>query len=118
MIYALRGAITVEKDTAEAVDDAVKELMSEIFSANSLSEDEIISVIFSQTKDIRSRNAAAACRRGGFCASAPLFCVQEADTEGSLPLAVRVLITVDRNEKNPVMVYLRGASILRPEWKR
>ena len=93
-------------------------IMSEIFSANSLSEDEIISVIFSQTKDIRSRNAAAACRRGGFCASAPLFCVQEADTEGSLPLAVRVLITVDRNEKNPVMVYLRGASILRPEWKR
>ena len=68
MIYALRGAITVEKDTAEAVDDAVKELMSEIFSANSLSEDDIISVIFSQTKDIRSRNAAAACRRGGFCA--------------------------------------------------
>ena len=73
MIYALRGAITVEKDTAEAVDDAVKELMSEIFSANSLSEDDIISVIFSQTKDIRSRNAAAACRRGGFCTSAPLF---------------------------------------------
>ena len=118
MIYALRGATTVEKDTPEAVDSAVKELMAEIFNANCLSEDEIISLIFSQTKDIRSRNAAAACRRGGFCASAPLFCVQEADTEGSLPLAVRVIITVEKSEKKPVMVYLRGASVLRPEWKR
>ena len=118
MIYALRGATTVDSDTAEAVDSAVSELMDELFRLNDISEDEIVSVLFSQTKDIRSRNAAAACRRGGFCAKAPLFCVQEADTEGALPLAVRVLLTVDKEEKAPVMVYLKGASVLRPDWKR
>ena len=67
MIYAIRGAITVDSDKAEDVDIAVKELMSELYAANSLSDDDIVSVIFSQTKDIRSRNAAAACRKGGFC---------------------------------------------------
>lgn len=118
MIYAIRGAITVDSDTAGDVDRAVKELMSELFSANSISDDDIVSVIFSQTKDIRSRNAAAACRKGGFCKEVPLFCVQEADTEGALPLAVRVMITVDKEEKNPAMVYLKGASVLRPDWKR
>ena len=118
MIYAIRGAITVDSDTAGDVDRAVKELMSELFSANSLSDDDIVSVVFSQTKDIRSRNAAAACRHGGFCREAPLFCVQEADTEGSLPLAIRAMVTVDKAEKNPAMVYLKGASVLRPDWKR
>ena len=56
MIYAIRGAITVDSDKAEDVDIAVKELMSELYAANSLSDDDIVSVIFSQTKDIRSRN--------------------------------------------------------------
>ena len=106
MIYAIRGAITVDSDKAEDVDIAVKELMSELYAANSLFDDDIVSVIFSQTKDIRSRNAAAACRKGGFCKEVPLFCVQEADTEGALPLAVRVMITVDKEEKNPAMLDL------------
>ena len=118
MIYALRGAITVGEDTAEAVDDAVKELMSEIFSANSLSEDEIISVIFSQTKDIRSRNAAAACRRGGFCASAPLFCVQEAEINGMMPRVIRLMVVVGHEKEGEArMVYLRRAAALRPDLK-
>ena len=101
MIYAIRGAITVDSDKAEDVDNR-----------------DIAAIIFSQTHDIRTRNAAAACRKAGFAAKVPLFCVQEADTEGALPLAVRVMITVDKEEKNPAMVYLKGASVLRPDWKR
>ncbi len=117
--YAIRGAITVDENTKDAVDCAVRELMSALYEANGITDDDIVSVIFSQTKDITSRNAAAACRHGGFCSEVPLFCVQEADVENSLPLTVRVLVTVGHEaEKKPRMIYLKGAAILRPEWKK
>ncbi len=115
-MYALRGAITADLDTAEAIDEAVKEMIGSLFSLNGLKEEDIVSVLFSQTKDLRSRNAAAACRKAGFCARVPLFCVQEADTENALEKAIRVLVTVDgKMEGKPHMVYLKGASVLRPD---
>ncbi len=115
-MFALRGAVTADQDTKEAIDEAVALMMGEILRRNSLSEDEIVSVLFSQTKDLRSRNAAAACRAGGYMSKAPLFCVQEADTEGALERAIRVLITVYGEPREVSMVYLKGASSLRPDY--
>ena len=117
-IFALRGATTVECDSAELIDEAVAELMESIIKENSICEADMLSVIFSQTKDLRKRNAAAACRRAGFCSAVPLFCLQEADIEGGLPYAIRVLITVKGDVKKQNMVYLRGASNLRPDLKK
>ena len=54
--YAIRGAITVDENTKDAVDCAVRELMSALYEANGITDDDIVSVIFSQTKDITSRN--------------------------------------------------------------
>ena len=118
-MYALRGAITADLDTAEAIDEAVKEMIGSLFSLNGLKEEDIVSVLFSQTKDLRSRNAAAACRKAGFCAHVPLFCVQEATIAGGLPLAIRVLLLVNhKKEREARMVYLRGAASLRPEYNK
>ena len=115
-MYALRGAITADEDTQEAVDEAVGLMMTALFSSNDLKEDRLVSVLFSQTKDLRSRNAAAACRANGFCSHTPLFCVQEADTDGALAKTIRVLVTVDGEPlSEPCMVYLKGAGILRPD---
>ena len=117
-IFALRGATTVEEDIPQLVDEAVGEMMEHLLRENNLEEKDLVSVIFSQTKDIRSRNAAAACRKAGYCSSVPLFCVQEADTDGALEKAIRVLITAKGESRDVKMAYLRGASNLRPDLKK
>ncbi len=116
-IYALRGATTVSSDFPNDVDEAVRELMEALYRENEITDEDVAAVIFSQTHDIRTRNAAAACRKSGFAATTPLFCVQEADISGGLRFAIRVLIIINHaREKEPKMVYLRNASSLRPDY--
>lgn len=118
-VYALRGATTVAHDSPAEVDEAVKELMDRLYSENGLFDRDVAFILFSQTRDIRTRNAAAACRSSGFGILTPLFCVQEADIAGGLPLAIRVMVLVNhRKEREARMVYLRGASSLRPEYSK
>ncbi len=114
--YALRGATTVESDSPELIDLAVKELFETILQKNGLQETELGFVLFSQTSDLKSRNAAAAVRKGGYCSAVPLFCVQEAEIDGMLHRCIRVLITVNHeplSEKH--MIYLRESAKLRPD---
>ena len=117
-IYAIRGA-TVEFDSVSEIDKAVKEMFSEILSKNSITEEEIAFVLFSQTSDLKSRNAAAAVRKAGYCSSVPLFCVQEAEINGMLDKVIRVLVQVNHPKNGePKMVYLNRAEKLRPDLKR
>ena len=116
-IYCIRGATTISSDFPNEVDESVKELMEALYRENGITDDDIASVIFSQTHDIRTRNAAAACRKAGYCVKVPLFCVQEADISGGLRHAIRVLITINHARvKEPRMVYLRDAVSLRPDY--
>ncbi len=118
-IYAIRGATTVEFDSVSEIDKAVKEMFSEILSKNSITEEEIAFVLFSQTSDLKSRNAAAAVRKAGYCSSVPLFCVQEAEINGMLDKVIRVLVQVNHPKNGePKMVYLNRAEKLRPDLKR
>ena len=106
-------------DSVSAIDQAVKELFFTILDENVITEDEISFVLFSQTSDLRSRNAAAAVRKAGYCSSVPLFCVQEAEINGMLDKVIRVLVQVNHPRKqDPVMVYLNRAEKLRPDLKR
>ena len=105
--------------TPSEVDEAVGELMERLYSENGISDSDAAFILFSQTRDIRTRNAAAACRRCGYGTLTPLFCVQEADIAGGLSLAIRVMVLVNhRKEREPRMVYLRGASSLRPDYTK
>lgn len=110
---AIRGATTITKDAAEEVKSAVGELLNEIYRRNALSGDEVISIQFTNTADIRSYYPAKAAREAGFF-SAPLFSAQEPEINGALPLCIRVMLLVE-NDKTPVHVYLRGAVTLRKD---
>lgn len=110
---AIRGAITVNKDTAEEVKSAVKELLLTVSERNRLKDEDIVCIHFSNTVDIRSYYPAKAAREAGFY-SAPLFSAQEPEIDGSLPLCIRVMLLVDADIK-PVHVYLRGAAALRKD---
>lgn len=118
-LAAFRGAVCVE-NTPESITENVCLMCRELFSRNSIKADDIVSLQFTITKDITKLNPATALRRGdcGLDVTAvPLFCSQEAEIEGGMPLVVRALLTAYTEEgcerRN---VYLNGAEKLRPDW--
>lgn len=116
MIRALRGATQLRADDAAEMADAVVELMGELLARNDLTTDDLISVIFTSTPDLRSAFPAAAARTLGI-GDVPLICAQELDVVGALPRVVRVMAhaALDRPRGEIVHVYLRGAEVLRQD---
>lgn len=115
IVYALRGAVQLAKDSEDQVMEKTKRLVVELLKANTIDESDIISLQFSQTEDIRSMNPATALRTAGFH-DVPLFCTQEPSCRGSLPLTIRVLLTYrSSEEKKQNHVYIDGAEVLRPD---
>lgn len=117
--HAIRGATSVEADSAEGVGEATRELLHEIVARNSLEIDEIVSVVFTATQDLRSVFPALAAREMGW-ASVPLLCASEIPVEGAMPHCLRVLIQVELRapRKLDTHVYLRNAVSLRPDLHR
>ncbi len=116
-IRGLRGAITVDEDSADAVLSATRELLLAILEANpTLEPEEIASVLFTLTDDLRSVYPAQAARELGW-EDVPLMCAQEIPVQGSLPTCIRVMIHWNTSlaQKDVHHVYLRGAVRLRPD---
>ncbi len=112
---AVRGAVGVKENEKEAIHGAAIELMETLLQRNGITEDRIVSILFSMTKDLTKANPAASIRTVGFTET-PLFCVQEADIEAAMPRVIRVLVTYrSENGKPPIPVYLGGAQALRPD---
>ena len=116
---SIRGAITVESNTRESILEASDELLREIINTNGLYKDEIVDIMFSATKDLNAVYPAAAARAMGIV-EAGLFCVQEMDVPGSLPMCLRILLHADvssagKKQSDMRHVYLKGAEVLRPD---
>ena len=116
MVRGLRGATTVDMDTAAQVMERTQELMREIMARNELVEDDIVSVVFTATPDVTSIFPATAIREIGFGA-VPLLCAAEIPVPGAMPLCVRVLLHVytTRSRDEIHHVYLHGAQGLRDD---
>jgi chorismate mutase len=114
-LRAVRGAITVDRDAAPAVDAAVRELLEQLIDANGIDERDLVSAIFSATPDLRSRNPATAARALGWT-DVPMMCVAEVETDGALDRCVRVLLHVSVADGRALRpVYLGEARCLRPD---
>jgi chorismate mutase len=115
VIRAVRGAVGIERNDRQEIHSGAYRLVGEILHRNKIEEAQIISVLFSVTKDLTKGNPATGLRANGF-ADTPLFCVQEADIEGAEPRIIRVLLTYSaENGQAPVSVYLGRAAELRPD---
>ena len=116
MVRGLRGATTVDADTAAQVTERSQELMREIMARNELVEDDIVSVVFTATPDVTSIFPATAIREIGFGA-VPLLCAAEIAVPGAMPLCIRVLLHVHTTRSRDEMhhVYLHGAQGLRDD---
>ncbi len=115
-VRGLRGATTVEEDTVSQVTERSQELMHELMASNGLVEDDVISVLFTATADVKSTFPATAIREIGFGA-VPLLCAAEIAVPGSKPLCIRVLMHVHTSKSRDEIkhVYLHGAQGLRDD---
>ena len=113
----IRGATTAERNTAEDILEATRELLAVLIEENDIAVDDVVSVIFTTTPDLNATFPAIAAREYGWD-DVPLLCSHEMNVPGMLDHVVRVLIHVN-TEKPPSAIrhaYLRRARDLRPEW--
>ncbi len=112
-LFALRGAISVPADEAEAILAATHELMRELLDRNGLQPADLVSAIFTLTPDLNAEFPAVAARQMGLSA-VPLLCARELDVPGQLPRVIRTLIHYHAAEDHtPEHVYLGEARRLR-----
>ena len=115
-VRAFRGATQLSADTKEEMKSAVVELLKEILSSNSLTPDDLISILFTATPDLQSDFPAAGIREFGLL-DLPLICAQELDIKGALPRTIRLMIHANSplSREEISHIYLRGAAVLRPD---
>jgi chorismate mutase len=115
-LVALRGATTVDADTGEAVMGRTRELLTALLERNGLQHDQLVSIIFTSTKDLQSAFPAVAARALGL-GDVPLLCAGELDVIGGNPNTVRVLIHCYSTRPRASLrhVYLHNAKHLRDD---
>jgi chorismate mutase len=112
-LRALRGAITVEQNEADAILSATEELLRAVMDRNGLSPDDMVSCVFTCTDDLDAEFPAVAARRLGLSA-VPLLCAKEIAVTGALPRVIRLLLHYYAESSVEVNhVYLREAVALR-----
>ncbi len=116
-VRGIRGAITVEQNSIEAIKDAVTELLDEIENHNQFSSEDISCVFFTATSDLNSTFPAAIARHRPGWDKVPLLDLQQMYVPGSLEHCIRVLIQVNTLKPQSAMIhcYLRNATKLRPD---
>ncbi len=112
----IRGAITVDADEPQAIVAATKRLLSSMVAVNGVELDDIASVLFSLTPDLRAAFPALGAREMGWV-HVPMLHFSEIDVPGSLPRVIRVLMHVNTAlaQQQVEHVYLDGARVLRPD---
>ena len=117
MLRGVRGAISVEENKKEVIEQASRTLVTKILSMNGFRNGEISAIIFTSTKDLTAAFPATGLRKMKGFQLVPLFDAQEPDVEGSLPLCIRVLILVDTDKEREEIchIYLGEAQKLRPD---
>lgn len=115
-VRAVRGAIQIDQDDRQQVLDATTELLQAVLERNALVPDDLISVVFTVTPDVRSEFPAYAARQMGIT-DVPLLCATEIDVPGAMPRVLRLLahVETDRPRSQVRHPYLRGAAALRTD---
>lgn len=116
MIRGVRGAITVEENSAEEILQATIVLLTEMIKLNELTEEAIASILFTTTPDLNAAFPAAAARQMGWV-NVPMMCAQEIAVPGGLAQCIRVLMMINTDKKQTEIqhAYMRGARVLRPD---
>lgn len=112
----IRGAITVEINTEDAILQATRQLLEKIILTNQLAIEDIAGIYFTATPDLDTAYPARAARELGWTDTA-MMCAQEMSVTGSLAHCIRVLILWNTHvsSKDIKHIYLGDARSLRPD---
>ncbi|MDQ4142968.1 MAG: chorismate mutase [Actinomycetota bacterium] len=115
-LRAIRGAISVERNHAQAIVDATEQLLAEMLERNKVEPEDVVSIIFTATPDLTAEFPAPAARRLGL-SDVPLLCAAEIAVPGALPRCVRVLLHASSEKGRAQLrhVYLGEARRLRAD---
>ena len=115
-LRGLRGATTVEDNTAAAIINGTLELLEAMMDRNNIDEEKIVSIIFTATEDLSAEFPAAAARKLGFT-TVPLLCAREIAVPDSTARCIRILMHfyTDCQPQELRHVYLNEAKHLRTD---
>jgi len=116
-VHGVRGAITCDSDTPDAILSATHELLQAILVANPLMRpEELASVIFTVTGDLASAYPAKAARDLGWH-QVPLLCALEIPVPGGVSRCIRILLhwNTDLPQSEIRHIYMGAAAKLRPD---
>jgi chorismate mutase (EC 5.4.99.5) len=115
-VRGIRGATTVEENSAELIKTATKELLQVIVKENSLSLEDIVSALFTVSSDLNADFPASSAREIGW-EKVPLLCATEIPVPGALGLCIRVLLHVNTtlSQSEIKHIYLNKAVALRKD---
>lgn len=115
-VRGIRGAITVEENTKEAILEGTTELLKEMLETNNVPKEEICSIFFSMTSDLDQEFPAKSARELDLLYT-PLLCMKELPVKSVISKCIRVLIHFNTKQlqKDIRHIYLRDAKKLRPD---
>jgi chorismate mutase len=114
-LWAVRGAVQVDRNDVEAILGATEELVGELMRRNELAPERIVSCIFTLTPDLDAEFPAVAARRLGLD-SVPLLCTREVAVPGSMERVIRALVHYYAgSDHQPSHTYLGEAQALRSD---
>ena len=115
-ITFIRGATTATENSVEEIERAVVELIDELITRNNIIKKNLLSIIFTATKDLDACFPASIARKcNGLDSVAFLDCQQmyvSSDVEFCIRIMAQVLLPLNNPVNHP---YLRGASKLRTD---
>lgn len=110
----IRGAITIENNTPQNIEEATLELLKELVEQNSIEKKNISHVIFTLTQDLNAAFPAKFAREKLGWDTIAMMCFNELDVPNSLEKCLRILLVLNCEENfEPKFVYLKGAERLR-----
>ena len=114
-LWAVRGAVQAERNDAEAILRATRELVGALMERNALGAQDFVSVIFTCTDDLNAEFPAVAARELGLD-EVPLLCNREIDVPGAMPRVIRLLAHYHAPaEHRPAHVYIGATQALRAD---
>lgn len=117
-VRGIRGATTVDNDSAEEVIGVTRELLNQLIQANDIQPEDIAGAWFTTTRDVNSEFPAIAARQLGWT-DVPLLCGHEMEVDFTNPrsiarcIRVLVMLNTDRPASAMRFVYLRGAAAIK-----
>jgi chorismate mutase len=119
-VRGIRGATTVEANTAASITEATEELLRELVHLNDLDPAEVCFAYFTTTHDLTAEFPAYAARRLGWI-EVPLLCGHDMDVRlpnpRGLPMCIRILLLYNTAKPQSAMrfAYLRGARAIKAD---